>query len=136
MSNRTHRPSFAAALQRWLLAIVAIAVVGAQSYGGLHRIEHAHLAAGGAAFDASHEAHGHDHDHDHAHDFATDDSGDGRHNCAAIDALALGDGPPATTSLAAAEEPATGARFAAAAVPAAHARPCPFEARAPPSHFS
>lgn len=113
-------------------------MVGAQSYGGLHRIEHAHLAGGGAAFDASHEAHGHDHDHDHAHDhdFATGESGDGMHNCAAIDALALSDGPPVTATLAAAEEPASGARFAAAVLPAAHARPCPFEARAPPSHFS
>lgn len=109
-------------------------MVGAQSYGGLHRIEHAHLAGGTAAFDASQEAHGHDHDHDH--DFETSERDDGTHNCAAIDALALGDGPPVTATLAAAEEPATGARFAAGMLPASHARPCPFEARAPPSHFS
>jgi hypothetical protein len=126
-----------------MLAIVAIAMVAAQGYGGLHRIEHAHLAGAGL-FEAAQDEHGHghahahDHDHGHGHDddhaghFDPDAGGRAEHNCAAIDALALGDGPPATATLAPGIRPVGAARFTVAVLPASHARPCPFEARAPP----
>lgn len=144
MSNRTDRLNLAAALRRWLLAIVAIAMVCAQSYGGLHRIEHAHPADWSSFSYAWHDRSQHAHSHcdgqsdgcDHAHDHADVHGDVAKHNCAAIDALALGDGPPTAATGSLADGPVNAVRIAAAALPVSPVCPCPFEARAPPFSFS
>jgi hypothetical protein len=122
-----------------LLAVLAIAIVGAQILGFAHRVAHGegwpqrlalahehdgHEAGTDYRLDA---AHAHDDHAAHAHDGPAD------HNCAAVDALTLGNvlmpvAVAAALIATAAEETAVvaerqGGRFAAS----------PFQARAPPA---
>jgi len=123
-------------LRRSLLAAVAAALVLTQAVGLLHRIEHS--AAGGWTGGVEHGAPSHaepadlasfDHGVEHI-------GGTAEHHCAAVDALALGDGPPQ-------EAVPTPASPPVAARVADNPQPCPqtylfraFEARAPPAVLS
>jgi len=113
------------------LALFAVALVGAQSVGMIHRVEHGGGEAAFAALLQPHE-HGEDCDHATAQVAPAGESGP-EHNCAAIDALTLGDGPLLAIA-------APGVDIQAAALVAVVAERLagrvalrPFNARAPPS---
>jgi hypothetical protein len=117
-------------LRRSLLTAAAIALVSTQTIGLHHRIEHGTASGWIDAVEPDHEdaeAHA-----DHVHQ----DGDDPEHNCAAVDALALGDSPPAATVtssvqlLAAAQ--AVGREQSSPESP----RLRPFQARAPPTLLS
>jgi hypothetical protein len=75
-----------------LLALVALAIIGSQVVGLFHRVEHADRLQPFASWQELHE-HGPDCDDDaatSAHD-DHDDHTAPEHNCAALDALTLGD---------------------------------------------
>jgi len=74
-----------------LLALLAVAIVGAQSVGLIHRVEH---GGGQAAFVAPllPQEIGEDCGHDAPRAAPHSESGP-EHNCAAIDALTVSDGP-------------------------------------------
>jgi hypothetical protein len=114
--------------QRWLLTAVAIALVGAQSLGLNHRIEHG-TAAGRSSSAAIEPV-------DHLHHAEPAEPESDEHNCAAIDALALGDGPP----LVALQAPITPQAAERVDHRNSHSvqplRLQPFQARAPPTFFS
>lgn len=122
-------------LRRSLLAAVAAALVLTQAVGLLHRIEHG--AAGGWTGGVEHGASSAepadsascDHGAEHV-------GGTAEHHCVAVDALALGDGPPQAPLSTPASPPVT-ARVVD------NPQPCPqtyllraFEARAPPTFLS
>jgi hypothetical protein len=118
--------------QRWLLSAVTIALVGAQSLGLNHRIEHG--TATGWSSSAAIESVDHP-----QHATATAKPAEpqsGKHDCAAIDALALGDGLP----LVALQAPITPQAAERIDHRNSHsAQPLrlqPFQARAPPAFFS
>ncbi len=77
--------------QALLLALLAVAIVGAQLVGLVHRVEHGGGQAALAALLLPHE-HGEDCRHDPPRATSGSESSP-EHNCAAIDALTLGDGP-------------------------------------------
>ncbi len=114
-------------LQRSFLAAIAIAFVGTQSLGLYHRIEHSSAAGW---IDALHTA---------APlsqacfaDPAPAQSGTAEHHCAAIDALALADAPPAAAILLPTSPPAATHKFSSKPPDPAVSRLAPFQARAPP----
>ena len=114
--------------RRWLLTAVAIALVGAQSLGLHHRIEHG-TATGWSSSAAIEPVDVHEHVAANAEPGEPESN---EHNCAAIDALALGDGLP----LVALQAPTTSQapervdhRNTHSAQPL---RLQPFQARAPP----
>lgn len=123
-------------LRRSLLAAVAAALVFTQAIGLHHRIDHS--AARGWTGGAEHGPLNHAVPADPASQdhHAGLDTGTAEHHCEAIDALALGDGPPMAKVHAEVSPPA---------ISQAVDRPQPFanssilrafEARAPPAFFS
>jgi hypothetical protein len=111
-------------LQRSLLIAVAVALIGTQTIGVQHRVEHG-TATGWIADDhhTAIEPEGDSHDSD-------------THSCAAVDALALGDGPPAPAlSLAACAPAATPLADRSQRAPETSALRS-FHARAPPASLS
>lgn len=132
---RLARDRSTAASRAVLMAAVAVAIIGVQAVGLRHRIEHA--TAYGWLFGPLVEQHGHhavDESHGHPAAELDDGAGDGEraHDCAAIDALALGDTAPGVVVALPARPPAAG-RFVAEVTGFTPATVCPFHARAPPA---
>jgi len=121
------------ALRRVVLLAVAIALVGTQAIGLHHRVEHGATIGwvDPGAIDALASTPSTTDAHIVGAAPATTD-----HHCAAIDALALGDGPPAS-SLPAVVIAASARAVTAPANPLLlSARRQPFQARAPPALLS
>lgn len=127
-------------LRALFVAWVALTILGTQAVGFVHRIEHGHS---GGSLQSSESSAGVDRGARHvsasleAHPPAAaleSAAGlDREHSCAAIDALALGDGPPSAAISVVATPPAE-----AASPPSAPAGPdaaprLPYFARAPPA---
>jgi hypothetical protein len=122
---------------RWtLVLVVAIALLTAQALGLQHRIEHraptgwTH-AGGHALAQAAALANATDCDHD-----ALPPSGATHHSCAALDALALGDGPPGAVAQPPAAPPSPTRVVERRAPCSPHDVRLAFEARGPPATFS
>jgi hypothetical protein len=129
-----HDPPMRRSAARLLLALVALAIIGAQAVGLVHRVEHSDRLQPFAAWQELHE-HGPDCDHDaatrahHDHDGHTAPE----HNCAALDALTLGDSLASAPIAAAADAPrAAGIASGAGTAPRRLAVGA-YRARAPPA---
>lgn len=136
MQRPNAQPSLLPGWRRSLLLALSIALIFTQAIGLYHRIEHS--AAGGWTGGVEYGAPNHaepadlaagDHGAEHL-------SGTAEHHCAAVDALALGDGPPQ-----AAAPPPASPRVAARVADNLQPRPQSsflraFEARAPPALVS
>lgn len=112
--RRLKHSTLAVALTAWL----AVALVGSQIAGQIHRVEHVPAQAGQFSEDAL--------------SIHADDGDSSRHDCAAYDAAALGDGPPVAQSTFAAASlprPVATAHFVAVADNSPN---LPFHSRAPP----
>lgn len=124
MAPATLNSPIGSLLHRALLAVLAAAVLCAQFTGAQHRIEHADRLAALARFVHAQAA--------GSAESASLPETAPWHDCAAYDAAALGDGPPAASAFCS-PPPAGAARFAGASTPAA---PLPhalgYLSRAPP----
>jgi hypothetical protein len=123
-------PSKVKSLQRSLLTAVIVALIGTQTIGLHHRVEHG-TAHGWV--DAT-EAVSADNDLDHEH--ASHEPAPVNHDCAAVDALALGDGPPAAIVASAAMAPAEARVVDATDSDPARTPLSLFHPRAPPASLS
>jgi hypothetical protein len=113
-------------LQRSLLIAVAVALIGMQTIGVHHRVEHGTASGWIDGVHAEHESAGPEAEH---HDPVT-------HDCAALDALALGNGPAASAPPLLFSAPgATPFAFRSQPDPGTAALR-PFHARAPPPSLS
>jgi len=113
-------------LQRSFLAAIAIAFVGTQSLGLYHRIEHSTAAGWIGALHTARLSQA------CFADPALAQGGTAEHHCAAIDALALADAPPAAAILLPTSPPAATHKFSSKPPDPAVSRLAPFQARAPP----
>jgi len=113
-------------LQRSFLAAIAIAFVGTQSLGLYHRIEHSTAAGWIGALNTARLSQA------CFADLALAQDGTAEHHCAAIDALALADAPPAAAILLPTSPPAATHKFSSKPPNPAVSRLLPFQARAPP----
>jgi hypothetical protein len=121
-------------LRRLLLSAAAAALVCAQSAGLIHRIEHGTATGWISASSAAYEHAAHGLDHDHASEEIAPDQLE--HDCAALDALALGSGAPTAELLLPAAAPVAATLLPAERTHSSGARHEPFQARAPPHLFS
>lgn len=113
-------------LQRSLLIAVAVALIGTQTIGVHHRVKHGTASGWINGVHAEHKSAGPEAGHQ---DPVT-------HDCAALDALALGNGPPASAPPLLFSEPvATPFAFRSQSDPETAALR-PFHARAPPPSLS
>lgn len=113
-----HRRPKSSLIVRAFAALLAVALVGSQVAGQVHRVKHAPVHAGQLV--------------ERALLFAADGGNGSQHDCAAYDAAALGDGPPVTHSV-------STEAFLPCSVPTAqivavvgNLPHLPFQARAPP----
>ncbi|MGH6622648.1 MAG: hypothetical protein ACREBN_01690 [Burkholderiaceae bacterium] len=120
--------------QRVLLTGIAVALIGTQTIGLHHRIEHGSAKAwlASAAVAASEPANFAEDTADHASGTRSSTE----HHCAAIDALALGDGPPATALHVPCRTEATTQIVAIDLQAPARSPASSFQARAPPVFLS